>query len=213
MLFVFFKKTTDFFGAILLLLLFSPLIVVTALIIKLTSKGPVFAQVGKRVGMKGRLFSIYKFRSMIDNAHNLLKTDPKYKKALDEQQKGGNYKIQNDPRITKIGKFIRKYSIDEIPQLINVIKGEMSIVGPRPCYPDELKLQKIKHPKIAPLIKDSLTVRPGITGFWQVSGRSGVDYEKRMEMDAYYARKKSIILDLLILLKTPWAMVSGKGAV
>ena len=110
-------------------------------------------------------------------------------------------------------KFIRKYSIDETPQFINVIKGEMSIVGPRAYYLDELEEQQSQYPKTKPLVKEMLSVNPGITGFWQVTGRSEVNFDKRIEMDAYYARKRSILLDILILLKTPWAMISGKGAV
>ena len=148
---------------------------------------------------------------MIPNAYQLLQKDPKYKKAFQEQQEGGKYKITNDPRITPVGKYLRRHSIDEIPQLINVLKGEMSIVGPRPYYKDELLKQQGLFPGTAELVKDVLTVKPGITGFWQVTARSKVAFDKRIEMDAYYARKKSIFLDLLILLKTPWVMVTGKG--
>ena len=115
--------------------------------------------------------------------------------------------------MTAVGSFLRKHSIDEIPQLINVFKGEMSIVGPRPYYKDELEKQQKKFPKTKKLVKEVLTVKPGITGYWQVTGRSEVNFDKRIEMDAYYARKKSLCLDFLILLKTPWAMITGKGAV
>ena len=108
---------------------------------------------------------------------------------------------------------MRKHSLDEIPQLINAIKGDMSLIGPRAYYPDELKEQQAKYPHTKKLVKEVLSVRPGITGYWQVTGRSEVNFDKRIEMDAYYARKKSVILDLLILLKTPWAMVTGRGAV
>ncbi len=99
-----------------------------------------------------------------------------------------------------------------MPQLINVLRGEMSVVGPRPYLPDELETQQKKYPHTKKLVKEMLRVKPGITGFWQVSGRSEVSFDKRIEMDAYYARKKSLLLDFLILLKTPWAMISGKGA-
>ena len=207
------KRFLDAVGSFILILVFSPVIVITSVLIKLTSPGPVLADVPDRVGKKGKLFRFYKFRSMIPNAHDLLKTDPRFKKAYEEQQKGGNYKIQKDPRITKVGGFIRKYSVDEIPQFFNVLRGEMSIVGPRPYYPEELKVQQEKFPQTKLLVKEMLTVKPGITGFWQVSGRSDVSFDKRIEMDAYYARKKSLVLDFLILLKTPWAMISGKGAV
>ncbi len=206
------KRLMDLAGSIALLILFSPILIVTVILIKLTSKGPIFADIPKRVGKEGKMFHFYKFRSMIMNAHELLKTDPKFKAALEEQQKSGVWKIKNDPRVTPIGKFIRKHSIDEIPQLLNVLKGEMSIVGPRPYYPDELEKQFSKYPDKKHLLKDVLSVRPGITGFWQVSGRSEVAFDKRIEMDAYYARKRSILLDILVLLKTPWVMVAGKGA-
>lgn len=207
------KRIIDILGATALLVLFSPIFIATALAIKLTSKGPVFADTPKRVGRNGKLFYPFKFRSMIVNAYKLLKTDPKLKKAYQEQQKSGVYKIKKDPRITPVGKIIRKHSIDEIPQLINVIKGEMSIVGPRPFYPEELEKQTKIYPGTKQFVKEVLSIKPGITGFWQVNGRSAVAFDKRIEMDAYYARKKSIWLDLLILLKTPWVMISGKGAV
>lgn len=195
------------------MLIFLPIAMVTAIAIKLESDGPVFADTPKRVGKDGKLFYPFKFRSMIVNAYYLLKTDPKFKRAYEEQQTRGNYKIMNDPRITKVGKFIRKYSIDEVPQLLNVIRNEMSIVGPRPYYPEEIERQQKLFPQTRKLVKEVLSVRPGITGFWQVSGRSEVTFDKRIEMDALYARKKSVLFDLVILIKTPWAMVSGKGAV
>jgi len=206
------KRAIDLAGAIFLLGLFSPVMLVTVLAIKLTSEGPVFADIPKRVGKGGKLFYPYKFRSMIVNAYHLLKTDPKFKKAYLEQQTAGNYKIKNDPRITSVGKFIRKYSIDEMPQLLNVIKGEMSIIGPRPYYREELKKQQEVYPGSKKYINQALEVRPGITGYWQVAGRSNVNFDKRIQMDAYYAGKKSLLFDLLIILKTPWVMVSGRGA-
>lgn len=206
------KRAMDLSAAIVLSIIFFPVAVFTAIAIKLDTKGPVFADTPKRIGKDGKPFYPYKFRSMVVNAYYLLKTDPRMKKAYEEQQKGGNYKIKEDPRITKVGKFIRKYSIDEVPQLLNVLRGEMSIVGPRPCYPEELEKQQKLYPKTKTVIKDVLSVKPGITGYWQVSGRSNVNFDKRIEMDAYYARKKSLLLDLYILLKTPWAMISGKGA-
>jgi lipopolysaccharide/colanic/teichoic acid biosynthesis glycosyltransferase len=207
------KRLLDILLATTLLVLFSPIIVVTAILIKVTSKGPVLADTPKRVGKDGASFYPYKFRSMIVNAYELLRTDPRFKKAFEEQQTAGNYKIKNDPRVTPLGKIIRKYSIDEVPQFFNVLKGEMSVVGPRPYYPEELEAQQEKYPHTKKLVSEVLSVKPGITGFWQVSGRSDVTFDKRIEMDAYYARKKSLLLDILILLKTPWAMISGKGAV
>ncbi len=211
-MFEFTKRLIDIILSLLLLIIFSPVIAVSAIAIKLTSKGPVFADTPKRVGKGNRLFYPYKFRSMIANAHELLRTDPKFQ-VLYEEYKKSSYKLHTDPRVTPVGKFIRKHSIDEIPQFINVLKGEMSIVGPRPYYPEELKEQLEKYPMVTKYLKDVISVRPGITGYWQVSGRSDVNFDKRIEMDAYYARKRSILLDLSILAKTPWAMISGKGAV
>ena len=206
------KRTIDSLGSILLLIIFSPVMLITAISIRLTSPGPIWADTPKRVGKNGKHFYAYKFRSMIVNAHELLKKDPKFRK-LHAQYKKSSYKLHGDPRITKVGKFIRKHSIDEIPQLLNVLRGDMSIVGPRPYYVDELEEQQKKYPKTKKLVSDVLSVRPGITGFWQVSGRSDVNFDKRIEMDAYYANKKSVLFDILIMLKTPWAMISGRGAV
>lgn len=206
------KRAIDVVGSIILLIFFLPVIIITAVLIKITSKGPILADTPPRVGKNGKRFYPYKFRSMIVNAHRLLRRDPRFKKHYDEYKKS-SYKLYKDPRVTKVGRFIRKHSIDEVPQLVNVLKGQMSIVGPRPYYPDELKQQQKKYPQTKKLVKQVLTVKPGITGYWQVSGRSEVNFDKRIEMDAYYARKKSIVLDILILLKTPWAMISGKGAV
>lgn len=210
--YTFLKRTLDIVCASVLLILFSPVIIAVAIAIKLESKGPVLADTPRRIGQHGRPFYPYKFRSMIVNAYYLLKTDPKFREAYEEQQQGGNYKIKNDPRITKVGKFIRKHSIDEIPQLLNVLKGEMSLVGPRPYYPEELEKQQKRYPQTKELVKEVLSVKPGITGYWQVSGRSEVNFDKRIQMDADYARKKSILFDIMIIVKTPWAMISGKGA-
>jgi len=212
MLYEVIKRTIDIIGAFFLLVLFFPIITVAAIAIKLDSKGPIFADTPKRVGKDGRPFYPYKFRSMIVNAHKLLHEDPRFKKLFHEYKKS-SFKLHEDPRVTRVGKFIRKHSIDEIPQFLNVLKGEMSVVGPRPYYPDELEEQTQKYPQTKKLLKDVMSVRPGITGYWQVSGRSEVNFDKRIELDAYYARKRSIVLDILIILKTPWAMVSGKGAV
>lgn len=206
------KREIDVISSILLLILFAPVMIPTAIAIKLTSTGPVLADTPDRVGFGGQPFHLYKFRSMIVNAYYLLRTDPKFKKAFEEQQKGGNYKIKNDPRVTPIGKVIRKFSIDEMPQLFNVLKGEMSLVGPRPYYPEELKTQAIKYPKTKKLIQETLSVKPGITGYWQITGRSNVNFDKRIAIDAMYARNMSFMLDLEIILRTPWAMLSGKGA-
>lgn len=212
------KRAMDVVGVIVLLVLFFPITLATALIIKITSPGgPVLVEKEnahmKRMGKKGKIFRLFKFRSMMVKADVLEKTDPRFKKVYVEKRTRGNYKPIKDPRVTPFGKFIRKYSIDETPQFFNVLRGDMSIVGPRPYLPDELKEQQAKYPGTEKYVKEMHTVKPGITGFWQVTGRSEVNFDKRAEMDAYYARKKSIILDILILIKTPWAMISGKGAV
>ncbi|MDZ4209871.1 MAG: sugar transferase, partial [Candidatus Curtissbacteria bacterium] len=164
-----------------------------------------------RVGKGGTRFKLYKFRSMIVGAHDLLRSDPKYKRLYEEYKKS-SYKLHEDPRWTKVGKFIRKHSIDEVPQLINVIRGEMSLIGPRPYYPDELADQQKKYPETRKLVDVVLSVKPGITGAWQVSGRSAINFDKRIAMDADYAQNQSLFYDIIILAKSPWAMISGVGA-
>lgn len=206
------KRIIDIIGSIVGLIIFAPLCLITIVAIELDSPGPVLADTPKRVGKDGKEFKFLKFRSMIPNAHQLLQTDPRFKKLLEEYKKS-SYKLHDDPRVTRAGKFIRKHSIDEIPQFFNVIKGEMSLVGPRAYYPFELEEQQNKYPQTKELVKEVLEVKPGITGLWQVSGRSEINFDKRIEMDAEYARRRSIIYDLIILIKTPLAMVTGKGAV
>mgnify|MGYP001588843251 CR=1 FL=1 len=208
------KRILDITVSMVASIVFFPICLLTAIAIKLESPdGPILADTPLRVGKNGKMFYPFKFRSMIPNAYELLQTDPKFKKAYEEQQKGGNYKIKDDPRVTKVGKFIRKYSIDEMPQFINVFRGEMSVVGPRPYYADELEKQQAKFPHTKNLVKEALSVKPGITGSWQVSGRSEINFDKRIEMDAKYARESSLTEDIIIKLKTPLAMISAKGAV
>lgn len=207
-----FKRLMDIVGASILITLFFPICGILAIAIRLDSLGPVFADTPKRVGKNGKLFKMYKFRSMIENAHNLLRRDPKLK-ALYKQYKRNSYKLKEDPRVTQLGKFIRRHSLDEIPQLINVFRGEMSLVGPRAYYPDELATQQKKYPETRQLVKKVLSIKPGITGYWQVSGRSEVNFDKRIAMDANYVDRRSLWYDIKILIKTPWAMISGKGAV
>jgi lipopolysaccharide/colanic/teichoic acid biosynthesis glycosyltransferase len=147
---------------------------------------------------------------MVRDAHKLLRTDPKLKEFYDEYKKN-SFKLEKDPRVTKVGELLRKMSIDELPQFFNVLKGQMSLVGPRAYYPDELEENKRKYPKTLPFIEESLKVKPGITGLWQVSGRSKIGFEKRIVMDANYASKNSIWLDLKILLKTPFVVLKRDG--
>lgn len=206
------KRIFDFVSAFVLFVLSFPVSLIVAVAIKIESpNGPIFADIPDRVGLNGRHFRFYKFRSMIPNAHYILRNDPQMKELLAKLKKN-SYKLVDDPRITRVGKFIRKYSLDEIPQFINVMKGDMSLIGPRPYYPDELETQQQEYPHTKHLVKEALSVRPGITGEWQVSGRSQINFDKRIEMDARYANNLSLWYDFKILIKTPFAMLSGKGA-
>jgi lipopolysaccharide/colanic/teichoic acid biosynthesis glycosyltransferase len=187
-------------GGIILL----PFLLFIAFLVKITSPGPVlFRQI--RPGKNGNYFCFYKFRSMVINAEDrlkvLLESDPKIK---DEWEK--NRKLQDDPRLTVIGRFLRKTSIDEFPQLINILKGEMSLVGPRPVI-DDSEVKKYGEDFL-----NTFSIRPGLTGLWQVSGRSNTNYEERIAYDTYYIRSWSIWLDLWILLKTFGVVIQGKGA-
>ena len=206
------KRAIDIFGSLFLGIIFLPIGIATAIAITLDSPGSVLADTPRRVGKGGSLFRIYKFRSMIINAHRKLRSDPKLATLYSEYKKN-SYKLKEDPRVTNVGKFIRKHSLDEIPQLLNVFIGQMSLVGPRPYYQDELTQQQKKYPHTKELVSVVLSAKPGITGYWQVSGRSEVNFDKRIKMDADYVSKRSILFDITILLKSPWAMISGKGAV
>lgn len=216
MLYDFIKRLVDIVGSIFLIIIFSPVMILTAIIITLTSKGPILVEEKnvhmKRIGKNGRIFRLYKFRSMPVNADILIAKDPRFRK-LRQEWKRSNFKLHEDPRVTKFGKFIRKYSIDEMPQLFNVLKGEMSIVGPRPYHVDEIEEQQQRYPGTEKFVKITQTVKPGITGYWQVTGRSSVNFDKRIQMDAEYASKKSLWSDIVIILKTPFAMLSGQNAV
>lgn len=206
------KRLLDIIGVLFLLIIFSPVYIITAILIKIDSSGPILADVPERIGEGGKRFKMFKFRSMIINAHYLLRTDPHMKALFKEYQKG-SYKLKKDPRVTNVGKFIRKHSIDEIPQLLNVLKGEMSLVGPRAYYPDELENQQKKYPHTKDLVKKVLSVKPGITGLWQVSGRSEIHFDKRIAIDAQYVDNISLWGDFKIILRTPLVMINGRGAV
>jgi exopolysaccharide production protein ExoY len=210
--YVILKRFLDIILGSFLFLIFLPVGLVVAAAIKFESPdGPLFVEWSDRVGKDGRVFRLHKFRSMVPNARYLQFHDPKYRKYLREFKKN-SYKLTNDPLRTRVGRFICKYSLDETPQFINVIKGEMSLIGPRPYYPDELAEQHRKFPHSEALIARALSVRPGITGQWQVSGRSAINFDKRIEMDAHYADNLCLWYDLKILLKTPFVMLSGKGS-
>ena len=199
----------DIIGSFFGLILLSPVLLIVSLAISLDSPGPVLADTPNRAGKTGRLFKIYKFRSMVQNAHEMLENNPK---LLNEYKKN-SYKILNDPRVTRVGKFIRRFSIDELPQFFNIFKGDMSIVGPRAYYPFELSEQQEKYPASKKFVKIILSGKPRLTGLWQVTGRSEINFDKRVEMDAWYVQKRSLIYDFWIMLKTIPAVLSGKGAI
>lgn len=196
---LFLKRTIDIVLSLTFLVLFSPLILITAIAIKATSKGPLlFSQT--RSGLNGRKFKLYKFRTMIVGAE-MKKRELERMNEMD----GPVFKMKKDPRITPVGRILRKFSIDEIPQLINVLKGDMSIVGPRPPLPVEVELYKMWQ-------RRRLSLKPGLTCIWQVSGRNRVQFEKWMEMDLEYIDRWSIWLDLKILFKTVFVVLFGYGA-
>lgn len=203
------KRMVDIIGSLFAITVFSPFLILVSIAIKMDSQGPVMADTPMRVGKKGKLFKMYKFRSMVQNAQKLLDDNPK----LLAEYKKNSYKIFKDPRVTKVGKFIRKFSIDEFPQFFNILKGEMSLVGPRAYYAYELAEQQKKYPTSRKFVKIILSGKPGVTGLWQVSGRSQINFDKRVEMDAQYVKKRSLFYDFLIMLKTIPAVLSGRGAV
>lgn len=193
------KRLMDILGAAFGLIISSPIFLMLSIIIKIDSKGPVFFG-QERVGLNGQKFKMYKFRSMVIDAEEKLK-DLKDKNEMS----GPMFKMKEDPRITKIGKFIRKTSLDELPQLINVLKGEMSLVGPRPSLPKEVQ-QFTDYQKLR------LKVIPGLTCYWQVCGRSNVDFEEWMEMDVQYCRDRSLWLDFKLILKTVRVLFGDENA-
>ena len=209
MVYDFSKRLVDIIGSVIGLIILSPLLLLVAIAIKLDSPGPVFADTPMRAGKSGKLFKIYKFRSMVQNAHEILENNPK----LLEEYKKNSYKIFNDPRVTNVGKFIRRFSIDEFPQFLNILKGEMSLVGPRAYYPYELEEQQQKYPTSRQFVKIILSGKPGVTGLWQVSGRSEINFDKRVKMDAQYVKRRSLFYDFWIMLKTIPAVLSGRGAI
>lgn len=209
MIYDFSKRLLDIIGSAVGLVILSPVFLLVAIAIKVDSPGPVFADTPMRAGNHGILFKIYKFRSMVKNAHQLLEKNPK----LLVEYKRNSYKIFNDPRITRVGKFLRRYSVDEFPQLFNILKGEMSLVGPRAYYPYELEEQQEKYPSSRKYVKIILSGKPGLTGIWQVTGRSEINFDKRVKMDASYVKRKSILYDFWLILKTIPAVLSGRGAI
>lgn len=194
------KRALDLAVSLSALLLGSPIFLLTALLIKIEDRGPIFFQ-QQRVGYRGRLFGMWKFRSMVTNAEEIRRQ----LEAQNEMQGGVLFKMKHDPRITRIGRFIRKYSIDELPQFWNVFVGDMSVVGPRPSLPREVA-------EYQPEERQRLLAKPGITCVWQVSGRSDIDFQGQVRLDLEYIRSSSLWTDLSLLARTVPAVVLGKGA-
>lgn len=193
------KRVIDVVCSFVGVLVLSPLFVVIAIIIKFTSKGPVFFS-QKRVGRDGKEFKMYKFRSMVVNAEEL-----KEKLAAQNEMSGPMFKMKDDPRVTKVGKFIRKTSIDELPQLLNVLKGDMSLVGPRPSLPKEVA-------QFEDWMYRRLEVKPGLTCYWQVSGRNNIDFEDWMKLDIKYVDERSTWIDIKLIFKTVFVLFGDKNA-
>lgn len=193
------KRVIDVILASVALILLSPLFAIIAIAIKIDSKGPVFFA-HKRIGKNGKIIKLYKFRSMVINAEELIKSfTPEQMREYKE-----NYKLTNDPRITKVGKFLRKTSLDELPQLINIINGDLSIIGPRPVVADELEKYGVNKDKF-------LSVTPGLTGYWAANGRSNTTYEQRMEMELYYIDNLSLKMDIKVFFKTILSVLKKEG--
>ena len=194
------KRVLDVVIASIALVILSPIFLIIAILIKAESKGPVFFA-HKRIGKNGKEIKILKFRTMVDNAEDLIKEFTP--EQMEEFKK--NFKLENDPRITKMGKFLRKTSLDELPQLINIIRGELSLIGPRPVI--GMELEKYENNK-----RKFLSVTPGLTGYWAANGRSNISYEQRMIMELYYIDNISWKLDLKIFFKTILSVLKKEGA-
>ncbi|MDF2057774.1 sugar transferase [Priestia megaterium] len=194
------KRMIDIIGASIGIVFLSIIFLIVSIVIKIEDpKGPIFfSQV--RVGKNGKKFKMYKFRSMVTDAEEKLEQLLQYNETT-----GAMFKMKHDPRVTKIGRFVRKTSIDELPQLLNVLKGEMSLVGPRPPLPREVDLYT-KYDK------QRLLVTPGCTGLWQISGRSNIGFKQMVELDLFYIEHKSLLLDMKIILKTCFLFLGSKGA-
>lgn len=209
------KRLIDLVAAVVGIVVSSPVMV--AILIARRMERPtkvIFFQT--RMGKDGKLFKLYKFSSMTTTTDE---EEQEYFRKLEnenpelmEEYRRSNFKFKDDPRITKVGKFIRRFSIDELPQFFNVLRGEMSLVGPRAYKPDEIEHQRKTYPDCEKDILALLTIKPGVTGLWQVSGRSELDFPQRVKLDAAYARRRSLLEDFRIILKTPFAMLGGRGA-
>lgn len=195
----FFKRTMDILCSLTGLIFLLPIFSIIGVIIKLESKGPIFFS-QERIGKNGEVFKMYKFRSMVINAEEL-----KEKLHSKNEMSGPMFKMKNDPRVTRVGRFIRKTSIDELPQLFNVLKGEMSLVGPRPSLPKEVM-------KFDDWMMTRLEVKPGLTCYWQVSGRNDIDFEDWMKLDIKYVHNRCILVDIKLILKTFFVLLGDKHA-
>lgn len=196
------KRLFDVAFSLSVLILFSPVYLVLVLLIAISSPGPIF-YIQERVGKDYKPFGCLKFRTMVENADEILLDIMASSPAL-RQEFEDNFKLKQDPRITMIGRFLRLTSLDEFPQFWNVLKGDMSVVGPRPLVPEEL-------PKYGRYMDKVLTIRPGITGLWQVSGRNDIPYERRVQMDVYYVNSRNFWLDLWLVMKTIGVIVFPKN--
>lgn len=204
------KRIVDFTGSLFIVTMLSPLFILISLFIKWDSKGPIFYK-QKRIGKGGKEFTLFKFRSMhINNDSNIHKEFVKgfIKGSTDAKNGAGNgfNKMKNDPRVTRMGRILRKTSLDELPQFFNILLGDMSLVGPRPAIKYEVEVYDIWHKRRV------LEGRPGLTGLWQVEGRSHTSFDGMVRMDIQYIKKSSIIFDIFLLFKTPWAVLTAKGA-
>ena len=201
------KRALDLILAIVLWILTSPLMLLISICIKLYDGGEVFVGTPMRYGMEGKTFFMYKFRTMIPNAHHIAMSNRHIKKKLLE-----DHKLYDEIRVTRIGRILRNTDLDELPQVINVVLGNMSIVGPRPFYEEEVQHHLEKHPEDKKYFKDIFSVKPGLTGIWQVSGRNEISFVGRLKMESEYALKPSILKDIYILLKTPVVVLSRLGS-
>ena len=195
-----FKRLSDIVCSLLGLIVLSPAFLIIAILIKVDSKGKVIFK-HKRIGKNGKIIYLWKFRSMVSNAKEIMDNWSKERKEEFEK----NYKLDDDERITKIGKFLRKTSLDELPQIINILKGDMSIIGPRPVVEKELE-------KFGDYKDKFLSVKPGLTGYWAVNGRSDTNYEERVQLEIYYVDHCSLWMDIKCFFKTIKVVLLGKGA-
>ncbi|MCX6784560.1 MAG: sugar transferase [Candidatus Komeilibacteria bacterium] len=196
------KRICDLIISLLGIIILLPIFIILAIIIKLDSRGPVFVRLN-RIGAKRQLFGLYKFRSMVINAHEIKLSGQL--NQFNERRDGPLFKMKNDPRITQVGKWLRRFSLDELPQLFNILVGQMSLVGPRPHEPEEVSRYRTDDRRL-------LAIKPGLTGLAQISGRSDLPWEEEVKLDLYYIENWSIGLDLQILLKTPLTILRRRTA-